>query len=114
MTEIHHFLRLLYVKLGTQMCPTCNIPVEPQKAEQIVAQILTDYKGRHIGILAPLVSARKGYYTDLAKWAAGKGHTHIRVHGEFITVAHLPRLDRYQEHQYNASVGGKRGGKTCK
>src|SRR5690606_22189504 len=25
MTEIHHFLRLLYVKLGTQMCPTCNV-----------------------------------------------------------------------------------------
>src|SRR5690606_27194981 len=25
MPEIHHFLRLLYVKLGTQMCPTCNV-----------------------------------------------------------------------------------------
>ncbi|MGB6105548.1 MAG: excinuclease ABC subunit UvrA [Pusillimonas sp.] len=98
MTEIHHFLRLLYVKLGTQMCPTCNVAVEPQKAEQIVAQILRDFKGRHVGILAPLVSARKGYYTDLAKWAAGKGHSHLRVDGEFIPVSPWPRLDRYKEH----------------
>src|SRR5690606_34042925 len=33
MTEIHHFLRLLYMKLGTQYCPHCDIPVEPQRAE---------------------------------------------------------------------------------
>jgi len=98
MTEIHHFLRLLYVKLGTQMCPNCNVPVEPQKPEQIVAQILRDYKGRHIGVVAPLVTARKGYYTDLAKWAAGKGFSHLRVDGAFIPVSPWPRLDRYREH----------------
>ncbi|WP_442593064.1 excinuclease ABC subunit UvrA [Parapusillimonas sp. JC17] len=98
MTEIHHFLRLLYVKLGTQMCPDCKVAVEPQKPEQIVAQIMREYKGRHIGILAPLVTARKGYYTDLAKWAAGKGHTHLRVDGDFIPVSPWPRLDRYKEH----------------
>ena len=98
MTEIHHFLRLMYVKLGTQMCPDCHVPVEPQTAEQIAAQLLRDYKGQHIGLLAPLVTARKGYYTDLAKWAAAKGHTHLRVDGEFIPVSPWPRLDRYKEH----------------
>ncbi|RTZ39171.1 excinuclease ABC subunit A [Candidimonas sp. SYP-B2681] len=104
MTEIHHFLRLLYVKLGTQMCPTCNVPVEPQKAEQIVAQLLRDYKGSHIGILAPLVSNRKGYYTDLAKWAGSKGYPHLRVDGEFIPVAPWPRLDRYKEHNIELPI----------
>ncbi len=99
MTEIHHFLRLLYVKLGTQMCPTCHVAVEPQKAEQIVAQLFRDHKGEHIGILAPLVTARKGYYTDLAKWAGGK-----RVDGEFIPVAPWPRLDRYKEHTIELPV----------
>ncbi len=98
MTEIQHFLRLLYVKLGTQMCPTCHVPVAPQKPEQIVAQLLHEHKGKHVGVLAPLVSARKGYYTDLAKWAAGKGYTHLRVDGEFTAVSPWPRLDRYKEH----------------
>src|SRR5690606_38057524 len=42
--------------------------------------------------------------TDLAKWAAGKGHTHLRVDGEFIPVAPWPRLDRYKEHTIELPV----------
>jgi len=104
MTEIHHFLRLLYVKLGTQYSPDHGVPVESQTADQIVARILREHKGEHIGVLAPLVMARKGYYTDLAKWAAGKGHTHLRVDGEFIPTKPWPRLDRYREHTLELPV----------
>jgi excinuclease ABC subunit A len=104
MTEIHHFLRLLYMKLGTQMCPQCQVSVEPQSADQIVARILRDHKGQRIGLLAPLVSARKGFYTDLAKWAAGKGYTHLRVDDEFIGTAKWPRLDRFKEHTIELPV----------
>ncbi|HCN71617.1 MAG TPA: excinuclease ABC subunit A, partial [Pusillimonas sp.] len=104
MTEIHHFLRLLYVKLGTQMCPDCNVEVSSQTPEQIAAQLIRDHKGHHIGLLAPLVLARKGYYTDLAKWAQGKGYTHLRVDGEFIPVSPWPRLDRYKEHTIELPV----------
>ncbi len=104
MTEIHHFLRLLYVKLATQMCPTCDVPVEPQSVDQIVAQIMSQNRGQHIGLLAPLVSSRKGYYTDLATWAGARGHTHLRVDGEFIPVSPWPRLDRYQEHTIELPV----------
>ena len=32
LTEIYHFLRLLYVKLGTQYCPDCDVAIEPQSA----------------------------------------------------------------------------------
>ena len=42
LTEIYHFLRLLYVKLGTQYCPKCNIPIEPQSADSIVARLLRE------------------------------------------------------------------------
>ena len=73
LTEIHHFLRLLFVKLGTQHCPDCMVPIEPQSPDAIAARIMRDYKGRHVGLLAPLVVNRKGVYTDLAKWANNKG-----------------------------------------
>ncbi|GAA5236688.1 excinuclease ABC subunit A [Verticiella sediminum] len=104
MTEVHHFLRLLYMKLGTQFCPKDHIPVQAQSFDAIVARILREHRGEHIGILAPLVTARKGYYTDLAKWAAGKGYTHLRVDGRFIPTAPWPRLDRYQEHTIELPV----------
>ena len=98
LTEIYHFLRLLYVKLGVQHCPTCNVAVTPQSFDTIVAQVMRDLKGLHIGVFAPLVVNRKGVYTDLAKWAAGRGHTHLRVDGHFLPTAKFPRIERFKEH----------------
>ncbi len=40
LTEIHHFLRLLFVKLGTQHCPDCNVAIEPQSEDAIAARLL--------------------------------------------------------------------------
>ena len=104
-TEVWHFLRLLYVKLGLQHCVVDGSPVAPQSAESIAAQLLRDHAGEHIGLLAPLVVARKGVYTDLAKWAKARGHTHLRVDGEFMKVDPWPRLDRFKEHTLELPVG---------
>ena len=108
LTEIYHFLRLLFVKLGTQYCPDCDVAIEPQSIDAIAARIVRDYRGHRIGILAPLVVARKGYYTDLAKWARGKGYTHLRVDGEFIPTGQWPRLDRFREHSIELPVADVR------
>jgi excinuclease ABC subunit A len=104
LTEIHHFLRLLYMKLGTQHCPTCEVPIEPQSVDAIAAKILRDHRGSRVGLLAPLVVNRKGYYTDLARWARGKGHTHLRVDGTFIQTSQWPRLSRFHEHTIELPV----------
>ena len=104
-TEVWHFLRLLYVKLGVQHCIKDGTPVRPQSAESIAAQLLRDHKGAHVGLLAPLVVNRKGVYTDLAKWAKARGHTHLRVDGEFLPVDPWPRLDRFKEHTLELPVG---------
>ena len=104
-TEVWHFLRLLYVKLGLQHCTKDGAPVKPQSAESIAAQLLRDHKGQHVGLMAPLVVNRKGVYTDLAKWAKARGHTHLRVDGEFLPVDPWPRLDRFKEHTLELPVG---------
>jgi len=104
LTEIYHFLRLLYARLGRPYCPQCDIAIEPQSEEAIVARILRDYRGARIGVLAPLVVARKGYYTELARWAAARGHTHLRVDGEFLPTAPWPRLSRFKEHTIELPV----------
>jgi excinuclease ABC subunit A len=108
LTEIYHFLRLLYVKLGVQHCPDCRLPIEPQSEDAIAARLLREYKGQRIGLLAPLVVNRKGYYTDLAKWARGKGYTHLRVDGEFLPTDKWPRLARFQEHTLELPVADLR------
>ncbi len=95
LTEIHHYLRLLFVKLGTQYCPDCKVPIESSTVEQMAQQIMKHYRNKEVTILAPLIVARKGYYTDLAQWAAKKGFATLRVDGEDLSTHDWPRLDRY-------------------
>ena len=104
LTEIYHFLRLLYVKLGTQYCPDCDVAIEPQSPASIAARLMRDYRGKRITLLAPLVVARKGYYTDLARWAAKKGFRQLRVDGELLPTSPWPRLSRFREHTLELPV----------
>jgi excinuclease ABC subunit A len=104
-TEVWHFLRLLWVKLGIQHCAKDGTAVVPQSIESIAAQLLRDHRGEHVGLLAPLVVHRKGVYTDLAKWAKARGHTHLRIDGEFVRVDPFPRIDRFKEHTIELPVG---------
>ncbi|MGA8005318.1 MAG: excinuclease ABC subunit UvrA, partial [Burkholderiales bacterium] len=108
LTEIHHFLRLLFVKLGTQHCPDCKLPIEPQSEDAIAARILREYRGQRIGLLAPLVVNRKGVYTDLAKWAKAKGYASLRVDGAFLPLDPFPRIDRFKEHTIELPVADLR------
>ena len=103
-TEIHHFLRLLFAKLGVQHCPDCERPIESQTRDTVLAGVMREFRGRSVELLAPLVVARKGYYTDLARWAARKGYSHLRVDGEHLPTGEWPRLDRYREHDIDLPV----------
>ena len=103
-TEVWHFLRLLYVKLGTQHCIHDGAAVQPQTADSMVAQIMRQYKGQHIGLLAPLVINRKGVYTELADWARPRGYSHLRVDGQFLPTQGFPRIDRFKEHTIELPV----------
>lgn len=103
-TEVWHFLRLLYVKLGIQHCIHDGAAVQPQTPDSIAAQLLKNFKGQHIGLLAPLVSNRKGVYTELADWARPRGYTHLRVDGEFLPTTGFPRIDRFKEHNIELPV----------
>ncbi len=104
-TEIYHYLRLLFVKLGTQSCPDCGIPIEAQTIDAILARILREQRGKRIRLLAPLVKGRKGYYTELAKWAPGRGFSHLRVDGVMTPTGAWPRLQRFREHDIELPVG---------
>ncbi len=105
LTEIYHFLRLAWVKLGTQYCPDCNVAIVPQSPDAVAAGIARRHRGHRVRLLAPLVVARKGYYTDLAKWAAKKGYRELRVDGVDTPTTRWPRLSRFREHTIELSTG---------
>ncbi|MDX1669444.1 MAG: ATP-binding cassette domain-containing protein, partial [Limnobacter sp.] len=104
-TEVYHFLRLLFVKLGIQHCPSCEVPIAPQSADSMLAQIMHIHKGQEITLMAPLVQARKGVYNEIAKWAEEHSYSVLRVDGFFVPSNPWPKLARYQEHNIELPVG---------
>ncbi|HZE56985.1 MAG TPA: excinuclease ABC subunit A [Chthoniobacterales bacterium] len=104
-TEVYHFLRLLFAKTGTQFCPDCDLPVEKQSVAAIVRQLETAVKRGPLKVLAPLVKARKGFHTDVARWAERQGFDTLFVDGQLIPVGQFRKLERFKEHTIDVVVG---------
>ena len=105
-TEIHHFLRLLFSRLGTAYCPDCDIPVEPQSRDQLNASLKEQLRRRGtLRILAPMVRSRKGFHTEIAEWASRHGYAQIRADGQMRASEDRLRLDRFREHTIEIVVG---------
>lgn len=102
-TEIYHFLRLLYAKLGTQHCPQSGEPVVSQTADAISRQIKQlQKKHPKLLLLAPLVRGRKGYHTDVAATAARQGIEQLRVDGKLMPTTEFQPLARFKPHDIDA------------
>ena len=104
-TEVYHFLRLLFAKTGTQFCPDCDLPVEKQSVAAIVRQMETAARRGPLKVLAPLVKARKGFHTEVARWAERQGFDTLYVDRQLIPVAQFRKLERFKEHTIDAVVG---------
>ncbi len=104
-TEIYHFLRLMFSKLGTQYCPTCDVPVVTQTVSAITQQVEALAKKGRVQLFAPLVKARKGFHTDVARWAERHGYTTLLVDGRIVPVANFQKLERFKEHTIDVLVG---------
>src|SRR5438552_6964575 len=104
-TEVYHFLRLLFAKTGTQFCPECDLPVEKQSVAAIVKQVEAAAKRSPLNVLAPLVKARKGFHSDVARWAERQGFDTLYVDGILVPLAQFRKLERFKEHTIDVVVG---------
>src|SRR5580698_1496015 len=105
-TEIYHFIRLLFARLGTQYCPDCQLPVQAQTRDQLGQRLKAEMKKRgDLLLLAPVVRNRKGFHTDVAEWAAKHGYAEVRADGKIHKTSERMRLDRFREHDVEIVVG---------
>lgn len=105
-TEIYHFLRLIFSRLGTQFCPKCQCPVQAQTRDQVGGRLAGEMKKRgDLLLLAPVVKNRKGFHTDVGVWAARHGYAEVRADGKMHPTSQPLRLDRFREHDVEIVVG---------
>ena len=112
-TEVYHYLRLLYAKIGIQHCTTCGEALSPLSREQVVSRIKREFRGAEVTLLGPAVRGRKGIYKELFQAARKLGFKYARVDGKVVALQPTPSLARYLEHDIDIVVGtvdlGKRG-----
>ena len=104
-TEVYHFFRLLFAKLGTQYCPTCNVPVKKQSVQAILKTVQQHLRSGGGHLLAPLIKARKGFHSEVAEHASKHGIETLLVDGEFRDTMGFQRLERFKEHTIDAVIG---------
>lgn len=81
-TEIYDYLRLLYARIGTPICPNHHIPIKGQSIEEMVNKLLEYPVGTKMVILSPVVHGEKGTHKELLDKLKADGYVRIRVNGE--------------------------------
>ncbi len=103
-TEIYDFLRLLYARAGTAYSYITGEKMVKYTEEEVLNMILSDYSGKRIFILAPLVRNRKGHYRELFESLLKKGYLHVRVDEETMEIKSGMKLDRYKNHNIEVVI----------
>lgn len=103
-TEIYDYLRLLYARAGTAYSYMTGEKMVKYTEENVQEMIRTDYAGKAIYILAPLVRNRKGHYRELFESMRRKGYLYIRVDGELLEITRGMKVDRYKNHNIEVVV----------
>jgi len=103
-TEVYDFVRLLYARAGRAYSYMTGEPMVKYTEERVVEMIQTDYAGRKIMILAPLVRSRKGHYRELFESMRRKGYLTMRVDGEVVEITRGMKVDRYKNHNIEVVI----------
>ena len=85
-TEIYDYLRLLYARIGTPMCPNHNIPIKGQSVEEMANKLLEYPIGTKMVIMAPVVHGEKGTHKELLEKLKADGYVRIRANGEIYDL----------------------------
>ncbi len=85
-TEIYNFLRLLYARCGTSVCPDCNLPATNRPLADIEAEILALPAGARFLLLAPVVRGRRGQHRKLLDDLVTQGYVRALIDGELVEL----------------------------
>ena len=103
-TEIYDYLRLLFARAGTPICPDHNLSLEGQTANQICDKILELPTNTKLMILAPLIKDQKGEHLHVFEELKVQGYVRMRVNGISVDVDDSPKLNKNKKHSIEAIV----------
>ncbi|CAJ2231952.1 excinuclease ABC subunit UvrA [Companilactobacillus paralimentarius] len=103
-TEINDYLRLLWARVGTPICPNDGTKITSQSAQQMVDAILKLDDGTKLQVLSPVVRAKRGQHKKALNQIKKQGYVRIRVDGEIHDVSEDIELDKNKKHSIDVVV----------
>ena len=97
-TEVYDFMRLLFARTAEAFSYVTGEKMVRYSDDQIINLILGNFKGKKIGILAPVVRGRKGHYRELFENTLKQGYLRARIDGTVQELKVRMQLDRYKTH----------------
>ena len=97
-TEIYDYLRVLYARVGTQLCHQCGNPVSARSSDEIVKELLSLPSGSKCTLLAPKVENRKGEFRELLSDARQSGFVRVRIDGMVVRLEDVDALEKNKKH----------------
>ncbi len=103
-TEIYDYLRLLYARIGTPICPTHGIEITSQTVEQMVDRVMEYPERTKIQVLSPVISGRKGTHIKVFEEIKKEGFVRVRVDGELYDVSDEIELEKNKKHSIEVVI----------
>ena len=104
-TEVSHYLRLIWARIGVLHCVDCEVPIAARPASQLARDVKRRFGAKKVTLLAPVVRGRKGIHRELLAKAQKDGFSEARIDGEICKLEPGMKLDRYTEHDVELVVG---------
>jgi excinuclease ABC subunit A len=106
-TEVAHYLRLLYARAGLLSCPDCRVPIAPRALDTLVGDVGKRFGRRRVDVLAAAVRGQKGAHRELLARALAAGVQRARIDGALRELVPRMSLDRYKEHDVELVLGNE-------
>ncbi len=103
-TEIYDYLRLLYARVGTPLCPEHQVPLAAQTVQQMVDHSLALDPNKRFMLLAPVVRDRKGEHAQVFEQLRAQGYLRARVNGDVVELEQPPKLALRSKHTIEAVI----------
>ena len=103
-TEIYDYLRLLYSRIGTPVCPDHNEELRAKTVSEICDEILKLKEGSKIMIMAPVVRDKKGEHLAIYDELRKSGYVRVKVNGVVYPIEEFPDLEKNKKHNISAVI----------
>jgi len=103
-TEIADYLRLLYARVGTAHCWSCDTPISSQSLDEMVERVMALPEGTRIQVLAPVVRGRKGQYKKELDRFRREGFVRARIDGKTVELNEEIEIKRGARHDIEIVV----------